>query len=242
MPGKLPSRLALLGSPHLRVASATFVLFACGLSALSEVTRVGVSGLDLGMFLYGLGAPLWALWVTEPEDPPSSWLARLEGSRAPRWLIALFLPGGGRAALLVTAEILALCAASLLGRVLARATGGELWGFEGWVKTGMVACYLLVWLLLPSALFNRWLHRGAVRLLALGAIPAFGLALPTLLSWLGPWVPDYTGNVFAHFPHVRHDGFVPVKYRPAYFTMVAAALAAIALNVPRMARGVRAVA
>ena len=220
-------------SPLARPATAVLVLGGVLASIRSEALKIGYSGLDLGMFGFGLSLPLWMIWLTEPEALPREYQQRLPESRMLRFALAPFLPGGGRAALLFTLSLLVLTLASLAGnRLLAPS------GWEGWVKSGMVACYLATWMLVPTALLSRWLHRKEVRLLAPVATVLWILSVAPLLALLAPGLPDYTGHIFGHFGHVRRDGFIPEKYRPAYQAMSVTALLAICVSAPRIVRGV----
>jgi hypothetical protein len=214
---------------------ATTVLTLGGVlaSLLSEAWMGGFSGLDLGMFGFGLSLPLWMVWLTEPESlAPGN--RRLPDSRILRLALAPFLPGGGRAALLFTLELLVLTLASLAGnRLLAPS------GWEGWVKSGMVASYLATWMLVPTALLSRWYHRENVRFLAWVATMMWIVGLAPLISLVAPGLPDYTGSIFEHYSHVRRDGFIPEKYRPAYTAMAVMAVLALFVSTPRIVRGVR---
>jgi len=217
-----------------RAKTAALVLALVLASIVSEVWMGGFSGLDLGMFGFGLSLPVWMIWLTEPEGLPLETERRLPDSRMLRLVLAPFLPGGGRAALLFALELLALTLASLVANQFAPAPG-----WEGWVKSGMVACYLATWMLVPTALLSRWFYRKEVRFLAPVATLVWILSLAPLLGLLLPGLPDYTGNIFEHYGHVRRDGFIPEQYRPAYTAMAVMALLAISVSAPRIVRGVR---
>jgi hypothetical protein len=230
----MQSLMRAVRTPSSRVATAVLVLAGALASVMSEAWHVSFSGLDLGMFGFGLSLPLWMLWLTEPEGLPLEHRQRLPESRVRRLALAPFLPGGGRAALLFTLELLALTLASLAGNRFAASSG-----WEGWVKSSMVACYLATWMLVPTALLSRWFRRKEVRFLAPVATMFWILNVAPLLAWLVPALPDYTGKIFEHYGHVRPDGFIPEKYRPAYAAMWVMMLLSITVSAPRIVRGVR---
>jgi hypothetical protein len=189
------------------------------------------------MVAQGCALPSLYLGVTEAERLPRAVLARARVRGIP-WYRAPWMPGGGRAVLLLAAEFAFVLAAAALAMVL---DGGSPTAWmrllaEIWV----VQIWLLVVLLLVSGFSARWLDRPWVQALARIAT----MALPIVLLLVPAFVRFLAGSGGDAFQHAGNPAYFERQIRisgeirnvPAFAALAAAALLACVLNVPRVLR------
>jgi hypothetical protein len=188
---------------------------------------------------FALGFPALFLGLTEPNRLPRAVHARM-ARRGGAWvLLTPWLPGGGRAVLLLGLHVLLVLGFGLLGALRLRPADSS-------AHLGQVALVLLyasAVLLLPSGALARgmdWLWAQIVARVAILALPIAALLVPALLAFLGGAGPEafrHAGNP-AHLPlDLLADGRID-DVRGLVVLGAAAALG-LALNLSRTVRALR---
>ncbi len=227
-------------SSGLRVLSVALVLVAA-LFGQWMALEFGQTELVWGLQLAVLMplAILWLLFLCEPE-PLGRHVARHVSPRP--WLALLsapFLPGGGRGVALMTLHMLLGLAAVLLGRSVSSAPPTEL--TRALVGLAFVYAYVWIYLAIPAGVASFFAPRLRTRVLArmfILCLPPVVVLLPPLvglvlgisswMSFLHPFNPAYALNEVmsgTRLTSVERVG------------LALGAIAALALNLPRLWRG-----
>ncbi len=208
-------------------------------SGLSFVVHAVDETLAQWVLLLALVAagPLFIHWCAEPaalERADES----LERSTKSPWLVAMFAPGGGRAALLLVVSLAMVFASFLAARAI-WVRDQALWASDDPVQLAMVVCYALIYVLVPSTLLAQIAGsargRGVIRvtMVALFFVPAIWFTLRETES------PCFVCDPFAMLNLVTRRGPILAYARNDFVWLVSIAGIAIAISLPRIINGVR---
>jgi len=176
--------------------------------------------------------PLFAWWASEPEvwpggrHPAQGWRSRLA---------APWVPGGGRAAALLSVHAAIGFAVFITARARALALDSALdpsglWADDDPFQFALAVAYACTWVLLPTWAVSRWLRPPVAQPVGVCAAVAWLLLLPFLL-------PGDAGSLDAMFGKVRRDGTIPDGYGVEFAWAFGLGALALALNLPRIVRG-----
>lgn len=232
-------------STAFRVLGTVALAVACAFGVASG-SADEFFGWALGGIAFAL--PSLILGLSEPTRLPRAVLARARRGRARAWL-APWLPGGGRAVLLLFVDCAIVLAACVAGLVIHGGGGGVGFGGIGgagadWLRKLHALAAFEVWLcavlLVASGVFARWLDRAWVAMLARIAcilLPVAVILLPTFLLFAVAGSSDpfaHAGNP-VHVVRQHFDGSAGLGIG-GIAVLLAAFAAGVALNAPRVAR------
>lgn len=214
---------------------------ALGTAALVVLSALGVAvgspGDAFPWLLAGLAFALPSLYlgVSESNVLPRAVLARARAKRV-RWYTAPWMPGGGRAVLLVFVDFAIVLVAAAVVMARSGTTHPESW--RTLAALFFVEAWLFIVLLLPSGIAGRRLAepwvRGLTRIVTM-ALPIVLLLVPAFILFLigsDTSAFDHAGNP-GHFARSILDyGSVPDRLGAALLFGIA--LLALVVNVPRI--------
>lgn len=221
-------------STSFRVLGTVALLVGCAFGVGSGAVDETFTWILVGL---GFAVPSMYMGVTEEERMPRAVLARAR-RRATPWFLAPWVPGGGRAVLLVAVN----CGLALGAAVLALALGSG--SRAEWTKMVGAVAAVEAWgavaLLLPTGVLAPWLRHGWARGLAriaCCALPIAMIQVPAFTSFLS----NSPRSAFAHagnpqylasqmFDHGRVD------FSLGLVVMFVAFVTAVAANAPRVLR------
>ncbi len=212
-----------------------------GTAALVVLCALGVAAGSpddaLPWLLSGLGFALPSLYlgVTESNRLPRAVLARVR-VRGTRWYAAPWMPGGGRAVLLVFVDCAVVLAAAALVMVRTGTAHPEAW--RTIAALFFVEAWLFVVLLLPSGIAGSRLEipwvRAVTRIVTM-ALPILLLLVPAFVMFLsGSTVGafDHAGNPRHFARSILNSGALSDRLGAALLLVFA--LLALVLNLPRV--------
>lgn len=230
-------------STRLRLTTTAALL--AGLAWLSYMlsqypSGEATTGLFLMMLVFGVVLPS-ALFVSEPNSLGRRVAAEVGRRPIASWLMAPWLPGGGRGVLFYLLHLGLVMVAYPILRVATTSSSTYPLGSHGIFAFYGLCLYVTGYVLMPAGLLSRSLDRLPVRVAARVLVPFLALVLfvlPALLAFL------FGLGDMDSFRHPGNPGYfarenwIEFDWPAAWLVVALFAALALVINLPRLYRGI----